>query len=161
MTTLEQINREFNASLNSLNEFISRQAATLTKLNSYTKKIRTQQLQTYYKQQLNILIGKKKQFLKQINKLVNSSLIVGINYIGTEYELNGCINDANNMRDFAIGRGCDNIIMLTDRDIRPSKTNILIALTNLLKKSNSGDVILFYYSGHGSNIKDNNGDEGD
>jgi hypothetical protein len=160
--TLEQINREFNLNVGLLNNYYNKQLQSFSKLNTYTKNIRIQQLQIYYKQQISILNKKKKEFLKQINKHISSALIVGINYVGTEYELNGCINDANNMRNFTLERGCDNLIMMTDNDrFRPTKQNILICLTNLIKKSKPGDIVFFYYSGHGSNIRDNNGDEKD
>jgi hypothetical protein len=159
--TLEQINREYNVNINILNDFMNKQFTTLSKVNFYTKKLRTQQLQTYYKKQLNTFNNIRKQYLKKINKCINSALIVGINYNGTESQLNGCINDAYSMRDFVTIRGCDNVYLLTDKDIRPSKYNILIGLTNLLKNATPGDVIMFYYSGHGSNIKDTNGDETD
>ncbi len=66
------------------------------------------------------------------------------------------------MRNFSLEHGCDNLIMMTDKDkFRPTKQNILTCLTNLIKNSKPGDVVLFYYSGHGSNIKDINGDEKD
>ncbi len=160
--SLEQINREFNMNVSMLNDFLNRQTVSLSRLNTTTKKIKMQQLQTYYKQQMSLLVNKKKQLVKQIHKLINSALIVGINYIGTEYQLSGCINDANTMRDFALNHGCDNLIMLTEREMmRPSKLNILVGLANLLKNSSAGDVVMFYYSGHGSNIKDTNGDEAD
>ena len=159
--TLEQINREYNVNIKLLNDFINKQYAVLSKVNSYTRKLRTQQLQVYYKQQINTFNTIRKQYLQQINKCIHSALIVGINYNGSKYQLNGCINDAYSMRDFVVSRGCDNIYLLTDKDIRPSKYNILMGLENLLKKSKSGDVIMFYYSGHGSNIKDTNGDETD
>jgi hypothetical protein len=160
--TLEKINREFNLNVELLNNYYNKQLQSFSKLNTYTKNLRIQQLQIYYKQQISILNQKKKEFLKQIHKHISSALIVGINYVGTEYELNGCINDANNMRTFALERVCDNLIMMTDNEkFRPTKQNILICLTNLMKNSKPGDVILFYYSGHGSNIKDNNGDEKD
>jgi hypothetical protein len=160
--SLDQINREFNINLNLLNDYMNQQTILLSRLNSYSRKLKMQQLQGYYKQQYINLINRKKQLISGLNKLINSALIVGINYIGSEYELSGCINDANTIRDFAVNHGCDNIIMLSEKDrLRPSKLNILVGLTNLLKNSKSGDVVLFYYSGHGSNIKDTNGDEKD
>ncbi len=160
--TLEQINREFNLNISLLNDFANKQIISFSKLNIITKRTKIQQLQNYYNQQYMLLNNKRKQLVKQINKLISSALIVGINYIGTEYQLSGCINDANNIRDFVINRGCDNLIMMTEKDrYRPSKSNILAGLTYLLKNSKSGDVVLFYYSGHGSNVKDANGDEVD
>jgi hypothetical protein len=160
--TIERINNEFNSNLFLLNEYIKKQINLTSRMNIITRKQKMQQLQSYYSQQYIALNNKRKQLIKQSNKLINSALIVGINYVGTDYELNGCINDAYNMRNFVVERGCDNLIVLTDKDkYIPSKSNILVGLTSILKNSNSGDVVVFYYSGHGSNVKDTNGDEVD
>lgn len=89
-----------------------------------------------------------------------NALIIGINYRGTENELGGCITDANNMNEFAKKRGFKNIQLITDDTIvKPTRKNIMDAFTQLLKNANDGDNILFYYSGHGSTIRDTNGNE--
>jgi hypothetical protein len=162
MATLSQINKEFNLKVKTLNDTYNKQLSSISSLNAVTKKQMNLQIQMNYSQQYLALNNRKKQLLKQINKLITSALIVGINYIDTESELSGCINDAYNMRDFVAERGCDNLILLTEKDrYIPTKANILAGLASLLKNAYAGDVVLFYYSGHGSNIVDKSGDEAD
>jgi len=93
---------------------------------------------------------------------------VGINYTGTAKELNGCVNDAKNVRRFLIkswGFKSENIVVLTDdtRDARrlPTKANILSAMKWLVKDAKAHDSLFFHYSGHGGQIKDMDGDEVD
>ena len=54
------------------------------------------------------------------------ALLVGINYIGTDNALNGCINDIDNMRDILkseYGYKDADIIMISDMTDIPSKLN--------------------------------------
>ena len=92
----------------------------------------------------------------------NSALLIGINYYDTEYRLNGCLNDANDMKYFLINKNFKNITLLTDAyssNKKPTKTNIIDELIKTLIKSNSGDTIVVTYSGHGSYCLDENNDE--
>uniref|UniRef100_A0A6C0IH58 Peptidase C14 caspase domain-containing protein n=1 Tax=viral metagenome TaxID=1070528 RepID=A0A6C0IH58_9ZZZZ len=90
------------------------------------------------------------------NFINKKSLHIGINYYETDKRLNGCVNDAHNISDF-IKNNCgfrsENIRVLTDEQsstIKPTKNNILEALTNLLNSSTAGDLLFFTYSGHGT-----------
>jgi hypothetical protein len=83
-------------------------------------------------------------------------------------KLNGCINDSQNIRTFLVtkaGYSADNIIVLCDstKNLSPTKKNILMYIDILVKKAvNEGFTeIWFSYSGHGSYVKDKNGDEKD
>jgi len=95
------------------------------------------------------------------------AVIVGINYIGTENELQGCINDASHLKDFLInkaGYSSENIMMLLDNGTvtRPTKQNIIKGFNTLVEKANDGFTELWFsYSGHGTSVKDKNGDEAD
>ena len=93
------------------------------------------------------------------------ALLVGINYIGTKYALNGCINDIHNIRNFLLKRGYndENITLLSDENsqIMPTKRTILEGLKKLLETGEKGDQLYFHYSGHGGQLRDNNGDEMD
>ncbi len=90
------------------------------------------------------------------------ALLIGVNYANTPYELSGCIDDANRMKDFLTKRGFNSFQMLTDSDsIKPTKRNILNELKNLIINAQSGDVLFFYFSGHGTYTLDRNGDETD
>lgn len=92
---------------------------------------------------------------------MKNALLVGINYKGTNYQLNGCINDVTNMSKFLkTVLKYDKITEMTDdTPIKPTRANIISNLINMVKKSKRGDRLLFLYSGHGSLVKDQNGDE--
>lgn len=93
----------------------------------------------------------------------NKSLAIGINYIGTEYELNGCINDVTNVTDILKNNFNykENVLMTDNTTMKPIKTNILSQFTKLLQNAKSGDKLFFIFSGHGSQELDTNGDESD
>jgi len=95
---------------------------------------------------------------------MKKALLIGINYIGTQYELSGCINDIINIGQYINTAYPDCIIKMFRDDINPNDTkhaNIIWGLQWLLKNVNPGDTIYLHYSGHGSYIKDLNGDEDD
>jgi hypothetical protein len=116
------------------------------------------------KNALNANIKAVNNFLPKkitINKN-KKALLVGINYIGTRYALNGCINDVNSMKDKISNTGFKDINILTDlTSKKPTRENILNDFKNLLINSEAGDLLLFFYSGHGSNTLDRNNDETD
>jgi hypothetical protein len=99
------------------------------------------------------------------------ALLVGINdYISpTLRKLYGCENDVLDMRKVLTelyGFADDDQHIKTLLSMKPrqeaTRKNILDALDNFLVKNaeqNHGGTIVFYFSGHGSRIKDQNGDE--
>lgn len=91
------------------------------------------------------------------------ALLVGINYRDTAHELNGCINDVEHVKEYLISNGYDpdSIIVLTDdTGAKPTRTNIMAALFELILSSAKN--IYFHYSGHGSYVRDEwRGDESD
>jgi len=90
------------------------------------------------------------------------ALLVGINYINTPYALTGCIDDTSRMKDLLSSHGFNDFKILTDlTSIKPTKTNILNEFKNLIVNAKNGDVLFFYYSGHGSYTYDRNNDETD
>lgn len=78
------------------------------------------------------------------------ALIVGINYTGTTHPLKGCINDANNVKALLEGKGFTDIELLTEK--AATTAGILAALKRLAAGAEPGDVLVFHYSGHGSQI---------
>lgn len=96
--------------------------------------------------------------------MVKRALLIGINYTNTSSQLNGCINDVYNIRNF-ITKYCDysleNIKVLTDKDISPTRANIISHVQWLISNCLPGDTLLFHYSGHGSFTRDSSGDESD
>lgn len=90
------------------------------------------------------------------------ALLIGVNYLNTEYELSGCIDDTSRMQLFLTEHGFSEFTVLTDlTDIKPTKYNILNVLKNFLLSSSKNDVLCVYFSGHGSYTYDNNHDETD
>jgi len=89
-----------------------------------------------------------------------NALIIGINYTGSSNQLAGCINDAENLSTLMTSYGFQNIKLLTDNTLeKPTRSNILNGFASLLANANSGDVIFFSYSGHGSYTVDINNEE--
>lgn len=93
--------------------------------------------------------------------MVKYGLLIGINYTGTADELNGCINDVNNVKNFLQSQlGYTKFVMLTDNtSLKPTKANILNAINSLIRSLKSGDEAWFHYSGHGILMRDVNRDE--
>ena len=91
------------------------------------------------------------------------ALLIGINYVGTQNELRGCINDINNIAAYlqsARGYPSASCIVLSDVATRkPTRANILAAFKELLQGARAGDELWFHYSGHGTLVRDFNGDE--
>ena len=96
------------------------------------------------------------------NTKSSRALLIGCNYNGSQYQLNGCINDVKNIQTLINKHGFNNVTLLTDEtEQKPNKSTILSEFKNLLMNSNSGDLLFFSYSGHGSYVLDKNGDEKD
>ena len=98
---------------------------------------------------------------------MKKALLIGINYttLHNKLQLKGCISDSYKMKSLITihyGFNENNVIMMNDEveDTKylPTRNNILRELYNL-KESSVGDEIWIYYSGHGSYIRDLNGDE--
>jgi metacaspase-1 len=74
--------------------------------------------------------------------------------------LQGCVNDATNVRDILLryyGFTTNDIRVLVDA--RATKSAIMDRLNWLVKDAKAGDKLLFHFSGHGSQIRDRDGDE--
>ena len=98
---------------------------------------------------------------------MKKALLIGINYVGTEHELRGCINDINNfytMLTTYFNYDKNNIVCLTENlnsANHPNKQTIMDAINWLTLNQQDGDTLTLYYSGHGSNSPDTSGDEKD
>lgn len=82
--------------------------------------------------------------------MTKRALLVAINYVGTSNELHGCINDSNNMKALLTGYGFTDIVQVLEKDA--TTAGIMAALNNLVTGVVPGDVIVFHYSGHGSQL---------
>ena len=93
------------------------------------------------------------------------ALVVGNNTypnFSAEQQLGGCESDARMVRDLLLSRigvPAANVRTILGREATAQA--ILDGLRNMLKNSKPGDSVLFYYSGHGSQTTDDNGDEKD
>lgn len=105
------------------------------------------------------------------SKIEKKCLLIGINYTGTKHQLNGCINDSKNLKQFLIENKYfekKDFILMNDNKkdgLYPTRSNIIKQLNSLIsfaKKNKTKTVYLFIaYSGHGSYIKDQDEDEED
>ncbi len=91
----------------------------------------------------------------------NKALLIGVNkYKLPGCDLQGCVNDVTNVRDILLkyyGFTVKQIRVLVDE--RATKKAVLSRLEWLVKDAKAGDRLLFHFSGHGSQIRDRNGDE--
>lgn len=92
------------------------------------------------------------------------ALLIGINYIGSQHQLQGCIDDVGNMGEFLASRGFSNhpanMVVMTDMNqpggpYWPSGHNILAAMNWLV--SEPGCMCVLHYSGHGGQVPDDAG----
>lgn len=109
------------------------------------------------------------------------ALLVGINYYGTGSQLSGCINDVHSVASMlttVYDYQVENILIITDDTIqKPTQQTILKAWEWLLSSAPasvfsmtfssynyplaSESQLVFHYSGHGTQVYDRSGDEGD
>jgi hypothetical protein len=93
--------------------------------------------------------------------MANRALLVGINqYKLPGCDLSGCVNDVTNVRDVLLkyfGFVVKDIRVLVDA--RATRKGIMERLQWLAKGAKAGDRLLFHFSGHGSQIRDRDGDE--
>lgn len=95
--------------------------------------------------------------------MATKAFLVGINdYLPQGLggpDLQGCVNDVRDMANtlVVIGFSPKNMQLCTDQ--RATKSNILKGLTWLIQGARKGDSLIFFYSGHGSQIADISGDE--
>ena len=103
-----------------------------------------------------------------------SALLVGINYNNNpNATLNGCYNDVVNVSQYlrtALAYPASAVSILTDGNrgaagagtasvLPPTRQNIIAGMTALVAGMVAGDEAVFHFSGHGSLVRDTNGDE--
>jgi hypothetical protein len=87
------------------------------------------------------------------------SLHIGINnYPGTQNDLSGCINDANDWKQELEHRGFQ-VESLYDSDA--TKSNMIDAITKIVSDTGKNDIAVITYSGHGTWVVDEDNDEPD
>ncbi len=95
--------------------------------------------------------------------MVKKALLFGVNrYKIPGADLRGCVNDVDNMAR-ALGKWCGfserNIRKVTD--FRCTTKRMKKEIAALIDRAKKGDVLYLHFSGHGSNVPDNDGDEAD
>ncbi len=109
---------------------------------------------------LPLLLG---LFVTPIASGADRALLVGIDQYPKVKPLEGSVNDVRNMHQFALdtlGYRPERIQVLLDGDA--THAGILTAIERwLIEGSQPGDRVLFYYSGHGYQMPDTDGDEAD
>jgi hypothetical protein len=103
-----------------------------------------------------------------------TALLVGINYNNNpDATLNGCYNDVVNVSQYlrtVLAYPASSVSILTDGNrgaagagtassVAPTRQNILAGIAALVEGMVAGDEAVFHFSGHGSLVRDTNGDE--
>jgi len=174
---ISEANNTYNTNVSRLQIILSNDISLVmssTRISNKQKQILIKNLQNNYSSNISMLRTNLNNIINKINSftpefLVNKNaiknkkaLLIGINYIGTPYELGGCIDDSKRIKDWLSINGCSNFVMLNDlSNNKPTKNNILRELSNFIEKSNENDMLFLYYSGHGSYTYDTNNDETD
>lgn len=97
------------------------------------------------------------------------ALLVGVNEYpkrGDFTSLRGCTTDVELQRELLIHRfgfKASDILMLSDAaEQKPTRSNILTAFEeHLINQAKPGDVVVFHFSGHGSQVLEPNSPDGD
>ena len=87
------------------------------------------------------------------------ALCIGINdYPGTQNDLSGCVNDANDWAAALTARGFAVTKLI---DAQATKAAMVSAISGLVGGAAKGDSVVITYSGHGTWVPDQNSDEPD
>lgn len=159
----------FNTELNNLNYTLS-QNIKIINISRMRNKLRAIQLLIdNYNNNVKNLKNKLNLNIKNINMFTRNfpcefknkkALLIGINYLNTNYELSGCIRDIERMKTFLETKGFNSFDTMTDlTNIKPTRINILNKIKNFISSSVDGDLLFIHFSGHGSYTYDKNNDE--
>lgn len=89
--------------------------------------------------------------------MARNALCIGINdYPGTDSDLAGCVNDANDWKSTLESRHFDVKLLL---DAQATNAGMSDAIADLIGQARSGDTVAITYSGHGTWVPDTTDDE--
>lgn len=156
--TMNQLNFNLSNNIRSINSSRNSNKLRIIQLliNNYNNNVRN------LRNKLNIDIQNMNFFTGNFpTKFKNKkALLIGINYLGTPYELSGCISDIERMKIFLQTKGFNQFEMMTDlTDIKPTRANLFNRIINFINNSTDGDLLFIHFSGHGSYTYDMNNDE--
>ncbi|OAX36268.1 hypothetical protein K503DRAFT_695443 [Rhizopogon vinicolor AM-OR11-026] len=108
----------------------------------------------------------ERQVCLQNSEIFEAVYQIGINYKGQRWELKGCNNDIGNIFQPLVnqwGYHPRDITLLTDEGNNPlpTRSNILYEMHRLVSHARAGDSMFVHFSGHGSQVRDADGDEVD
>lgn len=168
---ISKLQSEYDNTLKNLNIHFLRNIQFIKFSRIRNKLLATRRIIQNYNNRLRNLNNSLNQNILDINTHTNDfstnftnkkALLIGINYIGTDHELNGCVDDTERMKSFLETKGFNNFDVMTDlTNVQPTRINILNKIKNLIRNSVEGDLLFIYFSGHGSYTYDLNGDEED
>lgn len=85
------------------------------------------------------------------------SLHIGINnYPGTDSDLSGCVNDANDWREAMVAKRFEAVSLI---DGNATKSNMHEAISKIVGDTGQKDIAVITFSGHGTWVPDEDGDE--
>lgn len=95
--------------------------------------------------------------------MAKRAVLIGVNrYRIPGADLRGCVNDVKNLQTALVQRygfaKADTVALL---DFAATKKAVEAAVRKLVRAGRRGDVLLVHFSGHGSNVPDNDDDEAD
>lgn len=91
--------------------------------------------------------------------MAKRALCIGVNdYPGTDMDLKGCVNDAEDWAGVLSGRGYTVSKLL---DAQATKAAMVNAIRALVQGASTGDSLAITFSGHGTYAPDTSGDESD
>lgn len=94
---------------------------------------------------------------KEARSTKHYALCIGINEY-PDAPLAGCVNDAHDWAEI-FGRAADDVEVLLDR--QATRDGILAAVERMYARAEPGSWLFFAFSGHGSRVRDRDGDERD
>lgn len=94
-------------------------------------------------------------------KAETHALLIGVgDYLVLDADLKGPPADVALLAEVLAGRGVGDIRKLVTGGEAPTRAAILGAMAEVGAKAVAGDMVIFYFSGHGAQAPDANGDEG-
>ena len=95
--------------------------------------------------------------------MAKRAVLIGVNrYRIPGADLRGCVNDVVNMQKVLTQHyGFSKADITTLTDLNATQKAMQSAIAQLVRNGRKGDVLLVHFSGHGSNVPDDDGDEAD
>jgi exonuclease VII large subunit len=169
--TNQQLQAQLTASRNTLKQTQEQLSKAQTQLRENSKTLEetrralegTRKELSQTKEELAKLKVPSQEVVISEKKGKQRAYLFGLNYPGTENELRGCVPDVKLMSSILKGKfgyNPDDVHVYTDAELIGEK-DILDYLSEGIVGLESGDFLFFHYSGHGTQVRDRDGDEPD